>query len=313
MNEPLVTVIMSVYSGEKYLREAIDSILRQTYINYEFIIVDDGSSDNSVNIIKSFTDTRIKLIKNKHNIGLSLSLNKAIKLSNGRYIARMDADDIALPDRLERQVNYLQSNSHVDILGGQVTFIGINGIRIKDGNKPLKSRQVNISAEFSCPIIHPTYMVNKEVYDKLNGYREMFTYGQDYDLILRAIDQNFVIENMPDVLLYYRTYPGSQSIKKRRKQLFLTRYAIKLHHERLSEKGKESACTLSKIKNFTLKDSYSFSFSWALRNKLLRGSKKKDNSLGVVSFILVVVISILHYEVFFASLRGYRYSKSLKS
>ena len=305
-SNPIVSVIMSVYNSEEHLVESIDSILSQTFIDYEFIIVDDGSTDNSIEILKSFNDKRITLIYNHKNMGLPLSLNKAIKLSRGEYIARMDADDIALPYRLERQLNYLQSNPRVDILGGQVTFIDINGTGIRSGDKPLKSKQINKVAEFSCPLNHPTYMVKKVIYDELYGYREIFTYGQDYDFILRAIDKGFVIENMPDILLYYRIYPGSQSIKKRRKQLFMTRYAIKLHHERLSVRGEESSHTLLKIDSPTFNNNSLFSFSWTLRNKLLRGDLRKGSYSSIIN-LLIIIISAMHYEVFFASLRGIRY------
>jgi len=311
-SNPIVSVIMSVYNSEEYLMESIDSILNQTFENYEFIIIDDGSTDNSAKIIQTSKDRRIRLLRNHKNIGLPLSLNKAIKLSRGQYIARMDADDIAPPYRLERQVNYLYSNSHVDILGGQVVSIDINGVRIKNSNKPLKSSQINKAAEFSCPLNHPTYMVKKEIYEELDGYREIFTYGQDYDFILRAIDRGFVIKNMPDILLYYRIYPGSQSIEKRRKQLFLTRHAIKLHHQRLSAEGEESDCTLLKIKNITFKNNYLFSISWKLRNKLLRSDLKKSKFSSVAN-VLIIVISVMHYEVFYASLRGFRYNRLLNN
>jgi glycosyltransferase involved in cell wall biosynthesis len=123
---PKVTVLMSVYNGEEHLREAIDSILNQTYKNFEFLIIDDGSTDGSVNIIRSYLDPRIRLIKNKKNIGITRSLNKGLKLARGEYIARMDDDDIAFPERLEKQVRFLNEHVNVGLVGG--SDITINGV-----------------------------------------------------------------------------------------------------------------------------------------------------------------------------------------
>ena len=110
MKNPLVSILMPVYNSEKYLREAIKSILNQTFTNFELIIINDGSTDNSLKIIKSFKDNRIKIIKNKGNLGLIKTLNKGIDLAQGKYIARMDADDIAMPKRLEKQIAFFNEN-----------------------------------------------------------------------------------------------------------------------------------------------------------------------------------------------------------
>ncbi|TNE70794.1 glycosyltransferase family 2 protein, partial [bacterium] len=115
---PVITCLMSVYNGEEFLREAMDSILDQTYTNFEFLIINDGSTDDTVPIIESYDDPRIRLIHNEVNIGLTKSLNKGIGLAKGEYIARMDADDISLPERFERQIEVLL-NSKIDICGTQ--------------------------------------------------------------------------------------------------------------------------------------------------------------------------------------------------
>ncbi len=124
---PKVSVIMSVYNGDKYLREAIESILNQTFTDFEFIIVNDGSTDNSLEIIESYDDERIKTINNKKNIGLTKSLNKALKFAKGKYIARQDADDVSLPNRFEKQVEYLDSHPEVALVGTSVYLIDENG------------------------------------------------------------------------------------------------------------------------------------------------------------------------------------------
>ena len=111
MNEPMVTVLMSVYNGEKFLKEAMDSILTQTFTDFEFLIINDGSTDNSVKIIESYNDSRIRLINNEKNLKLIASLNKGISLARGKYIARMDCDDISSPMRLEKEVDFLENSS----------------------------------------------------------------------------------------------------------------------------------------------------------------------------------------------------------
>ena len=122
---PLVTVLMPVYNGEKYLKEAIESILNQTFKDFEFLIINDGSTDNSVKIIQSFNDLRIRLIHNESNIGLIKTLNKGLKLSNGKYIARMDCDDVSLPKRLSVQINFMEKHPEIGVCGSWVKIIGL--------------------------------------------------------------------------------------------------------------------------------------------------------------------------------------------
>ena len=128
MNLPLVSVIMSVYNGEKYLVQAIDSILNQTYQNFEFIIIDDCSTDNSSHILQEYAkkDSRIKIIKKEKNIGIKgfiENLNLGISIAEGKYIARMDADDISLPERFQKQVTFLENNPEIFMVGAQIDFI----------------------------------------------------------------------------------------------------------------------------------------------------------------------------------------------
>ena len=132
-SEPKINVIMSVYNGEKYLKQAIESILKQTYTNFRFIIVDDGSNDSSFDIIKSFTDERIVIIRNDRTQGLTRSLNKALRTANGEYIARQDADDISLSNRLKSQIDFLEKHPEVELLGTGVYLINEKGEEYKNG------------------------------------------------------------------------------------------------------------------------------------------------------------------------------------
>ncbi len=307
-NQDLISVIMSVHNGEKYLKEAIESILFQTYDHIEFIIINDGSTDSSHSIISNFKDidNRIVFVDRPINKGLPFSLNEAIALSKGRYIARMDADDIAHEDRFEKQLNYFKSRPEVDILGGQVALIDSNRDIVKCSDKPLSYSKIRSSAEFSCPVNHPTYMVKKKIYNKLNGYREYFVYAQDYDFILRAIDAGFIIENTEDILLSYRSFPNMHSITKRHRQLYLARHALILHKERVRF-GLESSKTIMKLSRKSFSAKTLFIFSWKLRQKALRNKLPK-----MFYYLLVILPSMLHFEVFNASLRGFLYARSKK-
>jgi glycosyltransferase involved in cell wall biosynthesis len=182
-----VSIIMTVFNGEIFLKEAIESCLNQTYSNIELIVIDDGSKDQSLSIIESFKDPRIKLIQNKTNKGQSYSRNKGIKESEGKYIAIMDADDIAYPERIEKQLNFLV-NSNVDICFSYADLI--NGFGNITGAKTITQNMNLLKAQLLiyCPLIHPTAFWRKESFitNEL-WYDEYFIYSQDYDLWTRAI------------------------------------------------------------------------------------------------------------------------------
>ncbi|MDA8949884.1 glycosyltransferase [Pseudomonadales bacterium] len=301
-NNPLISVVMSVFNDEKFVSHSIRSIVNQSYRNFEFIIVNDGSSDGSRNIILDWkkVDDRIVLIDRKNNRGLPHSLNEGIAIAKGVYIARMDSDDIALKDRFEMQLRFLEANPVVDIVGGQVSLIDSNGIEFKSVRQPLSFKDIKSIAKFACPMNHPTYMVKKKAYSLLKGYREAFVYAQDYDLILRAIDRNLIIENMPDVLLHYRFLAHETSAAKVHRQLYLGRQAILLHKQRVNL-GFESAAVLDKANRTSFYAGVLFSFSWGLRKKAL------DAKLpSYLKYFLAFISSVLHYEVFYDSVRGFR-------
>ena len=301
-NLPLVSVVMSVYNNEEFVSHSIKSIVDQSYSDFEFIIINDGSTDGSKHIILKWqkVDNRIIFIDRKENKGLPYSLNESIAIAKGKYVARMDSDDIAGIDRFERQVRFLESRLEVDIVGGQVTHIDSEGSKLPSSTQPLSFEEIKSIAEFSCPVNHPTYMVKKDAYVALGGYRDVFVYAQDYDFILRAIDSNLIIENISDVLLEYRSPSSGCSTAKIHRQLYLGRQAINLHKERVKF-GLELVKTFEKSKRTFFYAGFLFSFSWELRRKAL------DMELPrYITYILAFVSSLLHYEVFYDSLRGLR-------
>lgn len=201
-NNPKLSVIMSVYNGEKYLREAIESILNQTFTEFEFIIVNDGSADNSLAIIRSYDDKRIRIITNGTNIGLTKSLNIALKQANGEYIARQDADDISLPDRFEAQLKYFEQYPEVALLGTSKYVINEAGkIRRKEIAPPEPHELLFDTNAFT----HGTVMFRKAVVDELGYYNEFFKYSQDYELWLR-IAKHYQVRNLTQVLYKLRTH-----------------------------------------------------------------------------------------------------------
>lgn len=219
---PKVTVLMSVYNGEKYLREAIDSILNQTFKYFEFLIIDDGSMDNSREIIHSYKDPRIRLIFNEKNIGLTKSLNIGLGLAKGEYIARMDADDISLKERLKMQIQTMDADSKIGICGTWAKIFGNEESIIK---YPITPQEIRVALFYYNPIIHSSVMIRKS-YLIMNNlkYDESFKQSQDYELWVRCA-KKFQIMNIPRVLLCHRKHSNQIGVKLLNKQ---TDYANKI-------------------------------------------------------------------------------------
>lgn len=223
MSKPLISIIMSVYNGQKYLEESIKSILNQKYDNFEFIIVNDKSTDDSLKIINSFNDPRIILIDNSQNIGLTKSLNKALKLAKGKYIARQDDDDISLPERLKEQFNYLEKNLETALLGTFVYRIDSNG-KIIDEVHNLKSPSYEDMLKHN-HIKHGSVMLKKDIIRDIGGYNELFKYVQDYELWIR-VSKKYTIKNLETPLYKLRIHPdsiGSNKIEESRLYSVLAR------------------------------------------------------------------------------------------
>lgn len=209
-----VTVLMSVYNGRKFLKEAIDSILQQTFTDFEFLIIDDGSSDGSVDIITSYHDNRIRLIRNQENLGLTKSLNKGITLAQGKYIARMDADDISASLRLEKQVEFMGTHTEVGVCGSWFSFIDAPEVITK---RPTNHYAIKINFLRTNPIGHPTAIIRKSILEKFDlRYDANMKTSQDYDLWERMSCVS-KLANIPEVLLFYRRHQA-QVTKQYNKQ-----------------------------------------------------------------------------------------------
>jgi glycosyltransferase involved in cell wall biosynthesis len=216
MIEPRVTVLMPVYNGEEYVREAMESILSQTFKDFEFLIINDGSTDGSVEIILSFQDKRIRLIHNGKNLGLIQTLNKGIAHSRGEYVVRMDCDDISLPSRLQKQIDYMNENTAVGVCGTWVRMIGPGRRTIR---YPTDSDSIRCHLLFYSALAHPSVIFRKDTIEKYQlYYNSSYVRAEDYELWVRA--GKFVkLANLSEPLVKYRVRHGLKHMKLGQEQL----------------------------------------------------------------------------------------------
>jgi glycosyltransferase involved in cell wall biosynthesis len=203
--KPTVSVVMSVYNGEKYLRDSIESILNQTYKDFEFIIIDDGSTDRSKQIIQSYSDKRIRLIS-RENRGLVSSLNEAIGLARADYIARQDDDDVSMPTRLQKQYKFIQENPAYGLVGTRRQNISHNGSGLDVPELPIGDRDIRKSVYEYNPITHGSVFFDKQVFVKAGGYEEGKVPGEDYLLWVKMLEYTKA-HNLPSIEYLYRLNP----------------------------------------------------------------------------------------------------------
>lgn len=209
--QPTVSIVMPVYNTAPFLRQAIDSILQQTFDDFEFIIISDGSTDGSDEIVKSYTDNRIKYERNDMNTGLVNTLNKGVKFANGKYIARMDGDDIALPQRLEKQYNYMRAHPEVDLLATVVQLIDEKGTDIgfwTEDKNHVSAEQIQKFMPVNNCIAHPTVMAKGEVFRQY-AYDADQKQAEDYDLWLRMLADRRQFHKLEDITVLHRILPKS--------------------------------------------------------------------------------------------------------
>jgi glycosyltransferase involved in cell wall biosynthesis len=210
---PMVTVLMSVYNGADYSYEAMNSILGQTFTDFEFLIIDDGSTDSSRDIIREYQDPRINLVENKTNIGLPASLNKGISLSNGSYIARQDADDISYPTRLEEQVAFAEKSPDCALICCSWDLIDTDGSSFGQMTTSCDHDEIMkglIPNKIQFP--HGSYLVRTKALETIGGYDERFFYTQDDDLLLR-MSMSFRFGAVPSLLYRLRVAPWQTNLK----------------------------------------------------------------------------------------------------
>lgn len=219
MGRPLISVAMPVYNGEQYLAEAIESILAQTFKNFELIIIDDGSIDASLELLKLYEarDSRVRLIA-RENRNLATTLNDIVDLARGKWLARMDQDDIAFPKRLERQLEWLEETD-ADICGTWIRFFGTADKRIV--KYAVSDAAIKKELLFCCAFAHPSVMMKSDVLRKLR-YNPHWEKAEDYDLWIRAASSQYKMTNLPEVLLNYRKHHKQISSASHLRQQELT-------------------------------------------------------------------------------------------
>ncbi len=208
---PLVSVLMPVYKTAPYLSEAMDSMLHQTFKDYELIVLDDCSPDNAEEILDAYDDSRIVRYKGENNVGLSNVLNVGIEMARGKYIARMDSDDISLPNRLQIQVDYLEAQSEIDLVSvGMQLFGAKESVWIRERNP----EKVKIEALFHSPVLHASSMWRKDSFERHGlRFRQEMVPAEDYDLWTRAMLKGLKLVNLPEVLYEYRIHEAQATVQ----------------------------------------------------------------------------------------------------
>lgn len=224
---PKITVLTTVYNGMSYLKEAIDSTLNQTFTDFEFLIIDDASTDDSFNFLSSYSDPRIRLIKNEVNLGQTGALNKGLTIAKGEYIARFDQDDVNLPNRLEGQLDMFNQNPELTILCSWEHTIDSDGKRVRDWKKIIPDYGVYLGEILLglCPVWHPSVMFKKDSILKIGGYDTSFGPAEDYELWSKIAMARMTGTVVPEFHLLQRVHNQRQSHLQADKQLQATRRA----------------------------------------------------------------------------------------
>src|SRR3972149_6374220 len=206
-NTPKISVIMPFYNCERYLGQAIESILTQTFNDFELILINDASTDNSDSIAKRYlNDQRVVYIKNNYNKKIVKNLNLGLSIARAEIIARMDGDDISHPDRLEKQYSYLLAHKVIVLIGSFAELIDSNGRVVGQMIKPTSPEMIKKTAFYYAPFVHPAIMIRRGVLEAVGCYREKYLFCEDIDLFFRVIFSGYQTCNIPEFLIKYRQH-----------------------------------------------------------------------------------------------------------
>lgn len=245
--KPIISVLMPAYNAAAYIREAIDSILTQTFTDFEFVIINDGSTDTTEEIILSYSDERIKYYANESNMGIVKTLNRGIDLCRGKYIARMDADDVSLPDRLEKQVHRLEANPQIVACGTLYAIYGDQ--RQTPVDVATDVQDIRYDMAIYCQFAHSTMMIRKDTLNQYKlRYREEYKCAEDYKLWTELLKYGDII-NIPEILGYIRQCEEGISISNADKQKNLSDIVRK---DYLNQLGVSTQVLLSDLLNKTI-------------------------------------------------------------
>ena len=217
---PKITILMPIFNCAKFLGTAIDSILCQTEADFELVIIDDSSTDASQDIVRSYADPRIRLFVNECNMGVAKTLNKGLAYARGKYIARMDGDDICLPTRLAAQASFLDAHPEVDLCGSWVKIFSLQNdaiVFLHTRTYPLNHEAINCQMLFDIPFTHSTIMFRRELYQNGDYLYPLDNHSEDYALWVRLI-KKYRFANLPQILLHYRM--SADQVTSRKRNLF---------------------------------------------------------------------------------------------
>ena len=232
-NMKKVTVFTTVYNGLPFLKEAIESTLNQTYNDFEYFIIDDSSRDESVSVIESYNDSRIRLVKNEKNLGTAETINKGLSIIDSKYIVRLDQDDVSLPNRVKEQISYLEENPDLDIVCSWEHTIDHNGNKIRDWKT-----EINNYGEFLgpvllglCPIWHPSIAFKRESMINAGGFNKEYTRAEDFEVTARMALKRLNAAIVPKFHLLQRQHQNRQSVQFEKEQTSINR---RVHNETLN-------------------------------------------------------------------------------
>lgn len=256
---PRVSLLIAVHNAAQFLRQAISSVLSQTYRDFELIVVDDFSSDGSLAILQSFGDPRIRIIKHDANLGASIARNDALAEARGEFVAILDADDVCAPERLERQVAFLEANPKVGLVGcGIYDNTDVNGTVLHRSQLPLDNQTIQRTLMNEWCFLHSSIMFRKSLQEVVGGYREAFEPAEDHDFVLRILELCHA-HNLPEPLVSYRLNPKGLSVSGHRQVNEARSAAIRLAKQRRSGQIEDLAAETSRL------------FEWKRRRNAARG------------------------------------------
>lgn len=215
---PAVSVVMSVHDGERYLAAAIDSVLEQTLRDLELVVIDDGSTDSSPQILAAYAsrDKRV-VVHSQQQAGLATSLNRGVAHSRSSLIARLDADDVAAPERLELQVEHLERNPEIGLVGGAVAFVDEDGRRFGHARYPATDAEIREAFETTTPFVHSAVTMRRSAFEAAGGYRPALPHAEDLDLWLR-LSARSQLANLEETVVSYRIHPRQSTVTELERQ-----------------------------------------------------------------------------------------------
>ncbi|MFM7967756.1 glycosyltransferase family 2 protein [Aeromonas sp. A-5] len=303
-----VSVLMPVFNVEEYISETLDSILSQSSIDFELVIIDDASTDNTVSVVDRYRsiDSRIKFIKNERNLGISGALNKGLAVCTGEYIARVDGDDLMSPERLIKQYDFLEKNRDHALVGCWVKNINVNGDIIAECKYPCDHAAITSMLQWTSPVLH-IWMARKSVYDSLGGYRNTNP-AEDYDFLLRCIAKGLKVANIPFYGAFIRLRQGNTLSVASLKQRKAFNYLYSLY--KLGAINNSNHMDLNEVDE--LKVTYLMNRIHLLSSKFLSAGFERRNSYKKYVYFFLSLISpytiqdIYRRLMFKRALRKYR-------